>query len=746
MDGRPTIYEQTAAIASTVACSPVDRLNVGPSLAMTTTELSGLLGRIAWMTMVVVGCLNANSSLVSADESFIADVKPLQQVPASWPIEMAPGIDAPAPVVVKSPARVISANEPSVVATLSTAATNHHGSSGHLGSNDQGSVDGDASQAPAARPGSVEEALATRGSVTFRKTPLSDVIFMLSDLWRINIVAGNAVSGEVSGAFHDAPLSEVLSAALSSSGYSYRKTGSSLVVLSADQIGADDPNFENETLRLPQALRDDESALEAAGLLLSDRGQMRRIGSDSLLVIDTADRIDRIRRLFAGFGVAGEGGFNTGAAVEGGDASTLTSAAVMPQSGIAYFSPQFTEAEEMAGPLQAALGDQVIVAVFPEENRIMVKGSSQSLEIAAEAIEQLDRARPQVRITAMIYDVSLKEIERLGVNWSAQPHSAGLSLADLNDSETLQFRNLVSASTGLITDTSAAGAGSLGVRTANSAFNLDMLLQALDSSSEAKLLADPSITVGDRRQASIRIVQKIPIQGANPVENSSVVFSEVQFEEAGVILNVLPRISRDGTIDMKVQPEYSVVADYIANNPVIDSRVAETTVRVADGQMFALGGLRQKSIVESVRGVPYLKDIKYVGKLFRSHDTEIRESELIVFLKPELITPYDLGNERQREAARVSTQHLDEIPHAQMCPMTSCCKDPNCPNHHPRPRVNGGTEALRYSDWDSQYDVVSDVPVVDHSMLESEGFIEDEVIEMNPGEYPPVHVDERFMQ
>ena len=149
-------------------------------------------------------------------------------------------------------------------------------------------------------------------------------------------------------------------------------------------------------------------------------------------------------------------------------------------------------------------------------------------------------------------------------------------------------------------------------------------MQALDESGEAKLLADPTITVGDRTEASIRIVQKIPIIAADPVENSGVVFSQVQFEEAGIILKVLPRISRDGTIDLKVNPEYSVVADFIENNPVIDSRTADTTVRVADGQMFVLGGLRQKTLVESIRGVPWLKDLKHVGKLFRAHDTEIR--------------------------------------------------------------------------------------------------------------------------
>ena len=433
-------------------------------------------------------------------------------------------------------------------------------------------------------------------------------------------------------------------------------------------------------------------------MLLSERGQIQRIGNDLILVVDSASRIDRVRKLFSGFEGTNSG--STNRIDDELNGSTLAATPVVPSSGIAYFSPQFTEAEEMAGPLQSALGSNVVVAVFPTENRIMVKGSAADLRLATEAIEQLDRPRSQVRITAMIYDVSLSEVERLGVNWNLAPHSRGTALADINDADSLQFRNLIGATTGLITDTNVAGAGNLAVSSLNNTFNVGLLLQALQGNSEAKLLADPSVTVGDRREASIRIVQKIPILAADPVENSGVVFSQVQFEEAGIILRVQPRISRDNTIDLKVQPEFSVVTDFIANNPVIDSRTAETTVRVADGQTFVLGGLRQKSIIESTSGVPFLKDMKYVGKLFRSHDTEIRESELIVFLKPEIVTPYACGTAREQQAASVTSRQLDEIPHAQDQSLIPCCNDEYCPNHHPRCRANGGSEALRYNDYD----------------------------------------------
>lgn len=106
--------------------------------------------------------------------------------------------------------------------------------------------------------------------------------------------------------------------------------------------------------------------------------------------------------------------------------------------------------------------------------------------------------------------------------------------------------------------------------------------------------------------------------------------------------------------------------------------------------MFVLGGLRQKTVVESQRGIPYLKDIKHVGKFFRSHNTEVRESELIVFLRPEVITPYSCGSIRDQAAAASAGEQLDAIPYAESVPTSPYCQDHNCPNHHPRPRINGG--------------------------------------------------------
>ena len=118
--------------------------------------------------------------------------------------------------------------------------------------------------------GNDRRALDRRGSISFRKTPISEVVFLLSDLWKINIVAGENVSGDVSGTFHEAPLREVLSAVLTASGYSYLRTGRSLVVLPIDEVGSDNPNFVAETLRLP-GRGIDESEVARGGSIITFR-------------------------------------------------------------------------------------------------------------------------------------------------------------------------------------------------------------------------------------------------------------------------------------------------------------------------------------------------------------------------------------------------------------------------------------------------------------------------------------------
>jgi hypothetical protein len=139
----------------------------------------------------------------------------------------------------------------------------------------------------------LNEALARSGDLTLRNSSLQDALFTISELWHINIVAGD-VQGSVNGVFKDAPLREILDSILLSNGYGYRTVGDSLIVSPLDDVGQVNPFFHTSTV--PVLSADINEVAEAARLLSTPQGQVRPMKSArSLMVLDYPDRVEMIR-------------------------------------------------------------------------------------------------------------------------------------------------------------------------------------------------------------------------------------------------------------------------------------------------------------------------------------------------------------------------------------------------------------------------------------------------------------------
>jgi hypothetical protein len=143
------------------------------------------------------------------------------------------------------------------------------------------------------------------------------------------------------------------------------------------------------------------------------------------------------------------------------------------------------------------------------------------------------------------------------------------------------------------------------------------------------------------------------------------------FREAGVTLEVTPHIADDGSVAMIVTPQFSVLTGFTEEDaqPIIARRGAQTVVRVGNGQTMVLGGLRQRGLVRNHTSIPYLGDLKYVGALFRHRNDEIRESELLVFITPTIVTPAHFGTARELAAYETGRCELDKVqqPHCYTC-------------------------------------------------------------------------------
>ena len=181
--------------------------------------------------------------------------------------------------------------------------------------------------------------------------------------------------------------------------------------------------------------------------------------------------------------------------------------------------------------------------------------------------------------------------------------------------------------------------------------NLGATIQALEAKSLVQLLAEPNVLAINGKQASFLAGGEFPypvLQGTAGVGGSAIT---VQFREFGVRLNFIPTITPRGTILLDVAPEVSAL-DFSQGLtiqgftiPAITSRKVRTEVELQNGQSFAISGLLDRQLTETLSKIPVLGDIPVLGKLFQSRNLNRSNTELLVIVTPELVRPIPAGQQ-----------------------------------------------------------------------------------------------------
>jgi len=493
------------------------------------------------------------------------------------------------------------------------------------------------------------EALDRKGDLTFRNTNVQSALLAIAETWQVNIVTGKEIEGTVNGVFKQAPLREILDAVLLANGYSYRAVGDSLVVQATNALGASNPLFRSATLPVQFANLDE--VVQGAKMLASAGGQIQPLASArSLLVVDYAERVQSITDFVSHLEAAASQ--RMGAAPAGR----------VNELEVAYFHTHFIPASNAEQTIVAVLSPLGRVAIMPRENRMLVVDYPTNLEMVRRVLARVDRPRPQVRITALIYDLSLQDVEQLGINWGSAGKGNTVN-AEGVPNQALQFET-----TTLAPFAAGEAGGTLTVRSLTRNFDIKSVANLLQTANDARLLADPNVIVTDNELAEWKSVSEIPYQQITQSELGGQI-GTTAFKEAGITLRVRPTIAGDGTVEMMVEPEFSRLAGFTPqeNQPIIDTRKATTTVRVVNRQTLVLSGLRQRSDTGQFNGIPFLKDVRLIGPLFRSRDTNVRESELIVFIMPEVVSYEEQPDCRQAAALETVDCRLDRIPPAEGC-------------------------------------------------------------------------------
>ncbi len=310
--------------------------------------------------------------------------------------------------------------------------------------------------------------------------------------------------------------------------------------------------------------------------------------------------------------------------------------------------------DEIEQKLPEVLGEGATYVLNRVASAIHVQARPSGVRRLREIVDTtLDRANRQVSLEARVLEVRLNRQHQMGINWSMLPglfNSARTGLAEGGS---------------FVSQTAASGgtAFKFGILDGG---NWAVVVDALQSQGQVRVLSNPRVSTLNNQTATIGVTDQLPYIVRNIITTQGVAQTQysVEFATAGVVLQVRPLIGEDGLLSVSITPSVrekigtAVTPDGFVQVPVISERQTTTTVRVADGQAVALGGLRSTRKNETVQGIPFLMDIPWLGQLFSSTVQESDEVELMILLVPRVLDETWIAEEVARGSHRLV--HLRE--------------------------------------------------------------------------------------
>jgi type IV pilus secretin PilQ/predicted competence protein len=301
-------------------------------------------------------------------------------------------------------------------------------------------------------------------------------------------------------------------------------------------------------------------------------------------------------------------------------------------------------------------------SVFVDEfsNTVVVRDIQRGIDNARELVRRLDVQTPQVLIESRIVEATTDFSRDLGVQWAyrnLQGPATG-NPTGVNFPGTIAFggSGLGTSSSGLpfIADfpaNVAPGAGSaldLALGSIDGSQALDIRITAEESSGKARIISRPRVVTLNNVAATIKslTVIRVKLPGTGTVINTGAGgaagggSTATERIETGIILVVTPQVSSDGFVmlDMFAKSSQADFSRQVDGIPTEISREANSHVLVKDGQTVVLGGIYRDNSSQNQSGIPFLKDIPALGWLFREVNKKQSREDLLVFLTPRTLS------------------------------------------------------------------------------------------------------------
>ncbi|MDH4161952.1 MAG: type IV pilus secretin PilQ [Nitrospirota bacterium] len=310
----------------------------------------------------------------------------------------------------------------------------------------------------------------------------------------------------------------------------------------------------------------------------------------------------------------------------------------------------YSTASGIEATIKKSLSARGETVVDGRTNTLIVKDISRNMEDIVELIKRLDRPTPQIMIEARIVEASLNFNRTIGVQWGG-----GFNASAATGNPTgLSFPNSVGVTGGPTMGQTPSGSGNYFVNipapagagtgggavgisfgSLSKALNLDLVLSAMESTGEGKVISTPRVSALDNKEAKIE--QGVSIPFATSQAGGA---TNVQFIDAKLSLIVTPHATPDNKIYLKIKaaknaPDTSLLG--ASGQPSIRKNEAETEILLTDGETAVIGGILIVDRGQTISKIPFFGDLPLIGWLFKSKSTREEKRELLIFITPRVI-------------------------------------------------------------------------------------------------------------
>ncbi|MCK9221774.1 MAG: hypothetical protein PHV61_02675 [Limnochordia bacterium] len=484
---------------------------------------------------------------------------------------------------------------------------------------------------------------------SFQDADLLQVFKSLASIGKLNVITDRSVTGTVTVELSNIEVLDAIDLVARTTGYQYTIVGETLVIASPERLAEQFVSKEYHVLT-PQYISLPD-AKNLASLIIGSL-EVEEI-QGHIIVYASAEQMAILNKLMAELGqgqpqpslnnasveqtlkaIADKAGwtlFLVGQ-IEGSLTTDLSS--IPPQKALELLAEFFQFAYTLEDhvlvvrPVQqdpashrvislneisADKARQVVMSIYGEEiavetlgeRVIVLKGQASLVDLVANVLAELDQPRYQVLVEARIQEVTREDIAKLGLSWTLpniEASNGGKPFALNIDWP-----------------------------------NLEVALDALLSQGDSRLLAHPKIAAIDGEKARIFIGDRIPI--ILKTEVGDTVRETIDYFESGVLLEITPRISSEGTITLQVDTQVSSMTGSTTQGyPQTRTREAQTQVRVKDGQPLMIGGLIKDEQSQDDVGLPILSQLPLLGGLFQTKSSKSKQMEMLIFLVPHIVT------------------------------------------------------------------------------------------------------------